>query len=233
MNENSENQQQAIALIKFFSQEDHYLQFKKGSTLFRTPHFYRKNEDIGRGDRSESCLGYWDKGLGDEFPNMTSNGHSMNIDDAESLLIYPAHEQQDAWLQSWSVIGPHNDFENSLEKMLKEFGTYFVLLPANKINAYAQLLAKASGSKVRQGLVMYSQNSLKRSLIVKDSKFSYQKEFRFFVGECSKGEMQDKKIHLQGLNKMLLEAATLSITSSSGEIKYCTLGHQKVVSVQP
>jgi hypothetical protein len=163
-------------------------------------------------------------------PNITNNGHSVNLDDAESLLIYPAHEQQDAWLQSWAVIGPHNNFDSSLEKMLKEFGTYFVILPANKISAYAQLLAKTSGSKVHQGLVVYSENSLERSLTVKDSKFSYQKEFRFFLGECSKGEMQDKKIHLQGLNKMLLEASTLKLTSPTGEIKYCTLGHQKVVS---
>lgn len=226
----NEKLEQAVALVKFFSKEEHYLAFKNGSTLFRTPHFYRKHEGAGRGDRSESCYGYWDKELGDDFPNITNNGQTINVDDAQSILIYPAHEQKDAWLQSWAVIGPHNNFENSLEQMLKEFGTYFVVLPANKISEYAKQLSKASGLKVHQGLVIYSKNPLERSLVVKDSKFSYQKEFRFFVGECSKAEMQDKKIQLQGLNKMLLEAATLKLTSPSGEIKYCALGHQKVVS---
>jgi len=113
--------------------------------------------------------------------------------------------------------------------MLEEFGTYFVVLPASKIIAYAQLLAKTSGCKVQQGLVRYSEDPLERSLIVKDSKFSYQKEFRFFVGECLKDEVHDKYVHLQGLNKLLLEGASLQFKSPSGEVKWCTLGHRKVV----
>lgn len=230
MSDNPKSLSQAVALIKFFSEEEHYLAFKKGITLFRTPHYYRKNEDAGRGDRSESCLGYWDKQLGDELPNIINNGDKINLDDAQNILVYPAAEQKDAWLQSWAIIGPHNNFENSLAQMLNEFGTYFVILPATKISAYAHLLAKTSGCKVHMGLVRYSENPLERSLVVKDSKFSYQKEFRFLVGECSKGEIRDKKIQLQGINKMLLKASTLKLTSPSGEVKYCSLGHQKVVS---
>ena len=114
--------------------------------------------------------------------------------------------------------------------MLNEFGTYFVILPATKIIAYRHLLAKTSGCKVHMGAVKYSDDPLERSLVVKDPKFSYQKEFRFLLGECSKDEKQDKKIQLQGLNKILLEASTLKLEIPSGEIKYCSLGHQKVVS---
>ncbi|MEL0630925.1 hypothetical protein [Psychromonas aquatilis] len=231
MSDNPKSRSQAVALIKFFSREDHYLSFKKGTNLFRTPHYYRKDKSIGRGDRSESCLGYWDKQLGDEMPNIIHNGDKVNFDDAESILVYPAAEQKDAWLQSWAVIGPHNNFENSLEQMLNEFGTYFVILPATKISAYRHLLAKASGCKVHMGGVKYSDNPLERSLVVKDSKLSYQKEFRFLLGECSKGEERDKKIQLQGMDKMLLEASSLKLTSPSGDVKYCSLGHQKVVSV--
>jgi len=230
MTDSPKNSQQATALIKFFSKKEHYLAFKKGSSLFRTPHFYRKIEDAGRGDRSESCFGYWDKKLGDELPNMRSDDSSVNFNDIQSILIYPAHEQEDAWLQSGSVIGPFNNFEDSLEQMIKEFGTYFVVLTADKISAYAKLLAKTSGCKVRQGLILYSNNPLERSLVVKDSKFSYQKEFRFFVGACSKVEIQDKKITLQGVNKMLLEANSLQFRSPSGEVKFCSLGHQNVVT---
>lgn len=230
MNQNPENTLQAVALIKFFSKKEHYLEFKKGSVLFRTPHFYRENEDIGRGDRSESCLGYWNKGLGDKMPNLINNGSPIDINDAQSILIYPAHEQQDTWLQSWAVMGPHNSFEHSLERMLQEFGTYFVVLPANKINEYAQLLAEASCSQVSHGLVKYSDDPLKRSLTVKDSKFSYQKEFRFFIGECPKDEIKDKPLYLQNINKVLFEGATLQFKSPSGEIKWCTLGHQRVVT---
>jgi hypothetical protein len=230
MSDNSKPQAQAIALIKFFSRKEHYLSFKKGTNLFRTPHYYRKDKSVGRGDRSESCIGYWDKKLGDEMPNIIINGDKVNFEDAQSILIYPAAEQKDAWLQSWAVIEPHNDFENSLEQMINEFGAYFVLLPATKISAYRHLLAKTSGCKVHMGGVGYSDNPLERSLVVKDSKFSYQKEFRFLLGECSKGEKRDKKIQLQGLNKMLLEASTLKLKNPSGEVKYCSLGHKNVVS---
>lgn len=49
-----------------------------------------------------------------------------------------------------------------------------------------KLVNQASGSQVRYGFVQYSDNPLDRSLTVKDSKFGYQKEFRFYVGECRK-----------------------------------------------
>ncbi len=224
---------QAVALIKFFSKRDHYLSFRKGTNLFRTPHYHRLDETVGRGDRSESCVGYWDRKLGDELLSIINNGSKVNLDGVQSILLYPASEQKDAWLRSWSVIGPHNNFENSLEQMLKEFGPYFVVLPAPKINAYRHLLAKTSGCKVHMGLVGYSDNPLKRSLVVKDSKFSYQKEFRFLLSECSKGEMRDKKVQVQGINKLLLKASSLKLASPSGEVKYCSLGSHKVVTVPP
>lgn len=230
MSDNPNSLSQAVALIKFFSKKEHYLSFKKGTNIFRAPHYYRKDKSVGRGDRSESCLGYWDKKLGDEMPNIILNGNKVNFDDAQSILIYPASEQKDAWMQSWAVIDPHNNFENSLEQMLNEFGPYFVILPATKISAYRHLLAKTSGCKVHMGLVRYSDVPLERSLVVKDSKFSYQKEYRFYLGECSKSEERDKKIQLQGINKMLLEASSLKLTSPSGEVKHCSLGHHKVVS---
>ncbi len=230
MSNNTNPQSQAVALIKFFSKREHYLSFKKGTNLFRTPHYYRKDKSVGRGDRGESCTGYWDKKLGDELPSIVNNGVRVNLDGVQSILVYPAAEQKDAWLQSWAVIGPYNNFENSLEQMINDFGTYFVILPATKIGEYRHLLAKASGCKVHMGAVRYSDDPLEGSLVIKHSKFSYQKEFRFLLGECSKGEMHDKKIQLQGVSKLLLEASTLRLTNQSGEIKYCSLGHKKVVS---
>lgn len=229
MSDNAKPLSQAVALIKFFSKEEHYLSFKKGTNLFRTPHYYRNDKSVGRGDRGESCIGYWDRTLGDDFPNIIDNDDRLNLDDAQSILVYPAAEQKDAWLQSWAIIGPHNNFENSLEKMINEFGAYFVILPATKIDEYRHLLAKTSGCKVHMGAVRYSDNPLEGSLVVKHSKFSYQKEFRFLLGECSKGEMRDKKIQLQGVNKLLIETSALRFKSQSGEVKYCSLGNKKVV----
>jgi hypothetical protein len=230
MNMKLESAQKAVALIKFFSEEEHYLAFKNGGSILRTPHFFRTHEGLGRGDRSESCLGYWDIGLGDRMPNLVVDGRPVDMKNFQSILIYPAHEQQDAWLQSWSVLGPHNSFEQSLERMLEEFGTYFVVLPANKIRAYVKLMNKASGSQVHYGFVQYSSNPSDRSLTVKDSSFAYQKEFRFYVGACEKNEIECKKLQMKGLGKILLEAVSLKLKSPSGEIKYCSLGRQEVVT---
>lgn len=221
--------QHAVALIKFFSEKEHYLAFKDGYSLFRTPHYFRKREDVGRGDRSESCIGYWDKKLGDRLPNLVKDGEAVDIEDARSVLIYPAHEQKDSWLQSWCVVGPHNEFEKSLEQMLEEFGAYFVVLPAKYIVTYADLVGQASGEPVRYGSVQYSNNPLDRSLSVKGDNFSYQKEFRFYVGQCEKGEAQDKKLRLRGVDKVLLEANSLKLQSPSGEVRYCSQGKKKVI----
>jgi hypothetical protein len=226
----ADNSQQAVTLIKFFSEEEHYLAFKDGCSFFRTPHYFRKREGVGRGDRSESCLGYWDKELGDQLPNIVKNGQPIDIENAQSVLVYPSHEQEDAWLQSWCMLGPHNEFEQSLERMLEEFGAYFVVLPAKNIDAYAKLVSKESGEQVRYGLVRYSGNPLDRSLTIKDHGFSYQKEFRFYVGQCDKNELQEKKLSLHGVNNVLLEAGSLRLESASGLVRYCSQGHKKVVS---
>jgi hypothetical protein len=230
MSRNVKYSQKAVALIKFFSEEKHYLAFKNGHSLLRTPHYYRCCEDLGRGDRNESCLGYWDRDLGDVMPHIKRDGSSIDMTEVKSVLIYPAHEQRDAWLQSWCLIGPDNRFEETLQRMIDEFGSYFALLPATNIDAYVNLLKKASGLAVRYGLVQYSQNPLERSLTIKNSSFSYQKEIRFYLGECEKDERLDKNLHLEGLDNLLSDAASLKLTNSSGDITYFCLGQKKVVS---
>jgi hypothetical protein len=230
MDRNVKGSEKALALIKFFSKEEHYLAFRNGNLLLRTPHFYRTCEDPGRGDRNESCLGYWDKGLRHQMPNLVRDGSPMDMADVKSVLIYPADEQQDAWLQSWCLIGPHNNFEESLQRMVDEFGSYFVLLSAKDIDAYTNLLEQASGSAVRYGLVQYSSDPLDRSLTVKDSEYSYQKEFRFFIGQCQKGETEDKKIQLKEIDNILSNAQSLKLESSSGKTTYFSLGYNKVIT---
>ena len=229
MNAPSKNTIQAVALIKFFTEEAHFLAFKNGHTIFRTPHYYRMHDSTGRGDRSESCFGYWDRGLGDELPNIIKDGTQLDLQSAKSVLIYPVQEQSDSWLQSWCIVGPQNNFESSLQRMIEEFGTYFVVMRAAKIEAYVNLLNEASGLSVGYGSIRYANNPFDRSLTTKDSAFSYQKELRFYVGECDKNEIQDRNIQIDGLGSILSEAASLKLTSPSGENRYCTLGRKEVV----
>lgn len=225
----SDGVQPITALIKFFSEKKHYLDFKNGSSFFRTPHYYRKCEGAGRSDRNESCIGFWDKKLGDTMPDVFHGEKLIDMHGIESILVYPLTEQKDAWIQSWSAIGPYNNFENSLQKMLDKFGLYFVILPSKNIINYAEFLSKKTNLPIRHGLMNYSNDPKKRSLTVKDSEFSYQKEYRFFFGECDKFETQDKIVELPNLEPILLEASSLKLESPSGEIKYCSLGHPNVI----
>lgn len=227
MNQNPEDLQEANALIKFFSKKEHYESFRDGISFFRTPHYYRNIEDIGRGDRNESCIGFWDKELGDSVPSIKTNGSILT---PTKMLIYPAREPRDSWLQSWSIIGPHNQFENSLAKMIKEFGNYFVLLPAGKIDRYATLITEKSNHPVSHGAVRYSDDPLERSLSVKDLSNTYQREYRFFLGECSKSETRDKQVHINGIQDILEDALTLQFVSPSGETKWCELGNPEVTT---
>ena len=218
-----------VALIKFFSEKSHYLAFRDGISLFRTPHFFRLRDDAGRSDRRESCAGYYDRTIGDEIPNIVVDGKVVDATSLKSVLIYPVTEQEDSWLQSWSVVGPSNDFEQSLDRMLAEFGTYFVVLPAANIDAYARLISQASGDVVRYGRIKYSDNPMDGSLTVKDAQFAYQTEFRFYVGQCEKCEVDDKKLLLSGVDRILTHADSLKFVSPAGMVKYCTLGQLKVV----
>jgi hypothetical protein len=168
---------------------------------------------------------------GDKPSIRQPDGTHIDYKKLKTVLIYPSHEQYDTWMQSWAIIGPHNSFEGSLEQMQREFGLYFVVLPANKINQYAKLLEKSSESKVSYGMVRYSNDPTERSLTVKSANFSYQKEFRFFTGQCSKFEKNDKFLKLKGLNKLLLNAKSLKLTSPNGATKYCTVGRNGIASV--
>lgn len=226
--------QGAFALIKLFSHEEHYLSFKSGVSLFRTPHYYRLCESVGRGDRSESCLFFWDKDLSCEYkPSiLDSRGKSVDYSKLSQVFVYPVGEQFDAWMQSWAIVGPHNNFEHSLERLKDEFGSYFVMLPASKIKLYARLIERKSGYKVRHGMVGYSANRLDYSLTVKDIDFSYQKEYRFFAGTCSKDEVESKFFNLSGLNKLLLNCMSLKITSPNGDVRWCSVGHEGIVAVE-
>lgn len=222
--------QSAFALIKFFSQKEHYLSFKKGINWFQTPHYYRTCEDVGRGDSNESCIYFWNETLPKNKPNFIK---SIDYKQLKNILIYPADEQHDSWMQSWAVIGPNNGFENSLEKMRNDFGYYFVILPAANIPKYMSLVEKASGFEVRHGLIRYSEDPIKRSLTVKSAEFSYQKEYRFYIGNCSKDELEKKSLYLPDINNILLGAESLKIESRDGTTRYCSVGHKELVTVDP
>ncbi|PHI37257.1 hypothetical protein CBQ28_09595 [Pseudoalteromonas sp. GCY] len=226
-------EQTAYSLIKFFSCREHLESFKNGSVLFRTPHYYRLCEEIGRGDQAESCLGYWSRDSGHEFPEIyTEHGQALNLGSIKSLLVYPLKEQSDSWLQSWSIIGKYNKFENSIEKMLKDFGPYFVLLPAQNINKYVSAITKITGLKVEHGAIKYSNDIMEKSLSVKGQTFEYQKEYRFLLGECDKSCKDDLAVNISNMSTLLSNAKSLKFENPKGDILYCSTGEKRVCRVK-
>jgi hypothetical protein len=92
--------------------------FKQGDVLFRTHEFYRTHDDLGRAVQFKSCIGFYARDRGHLFPKLEDENNVLNLKDAKSLLIYPVTEPHDAWMQSWSAVGPYNFFEDILSKLL-------------------------------------------------------------------------------------------------------------------
>ncbi|MDO6488269.1 hypothetical protein Q4503_11190 [Colwellia sp. 6_MG-2023] len=218
-------------LLKFFSCKEHMDSFKRGKVKFATPHYYRTNPNPNIADQLESCI---------EFSTDTNNFEKIiskyeganGIDILKSknnLLICPNHEPKDAFIQCWFALGSHNKFEDSLSKMLMNFGSYFVFLDVKKIETYKQRLLKKSGLKVKGNIVNYTDDNLKHSLIVKKQDLEYQKEFRFFLGECEKNNAEDRFFELGSLKPILTEMRSGKVISADGTITYFTSGHSEVV----
>lgn len=206
--------------------------FKRGEVLLRTPHYYRTHDEPGRADRFESCVGFYDKNRGHNLPKFEIPIDVQTLNDVQSVLIYPMNEPNDAWIQSWSAVGTHNNFEDSLSRMIKEFGSYFVFLPAKRIATYEQRLSKKSRLVVKSGLVEYTKDSSKRSLMMKTIDFEYQREYRFLVGECEKNYKEDLNIKVGNMQPILTEAMSFKFLKPDGTSIYCGIGDDKVLSVE-
>lgn len=109
--------------------------------------------------------------------------------------------------------GPHNKFELSWQRIIKEFGKYFVVLPARNIERYADLIRNHTREDVRYGTMKYSSDQLNHSLTCKDS-------------------IEDKTLPLSRLNSLLEEVECMKITSPIGKVRYCSQGMGEVVVSQ-
>jgi hypothetical protein len=126
-------------------------------------------------------------------------------------------------------MGTHNNFDDSLAKMLKNFGKYFVFLEAKRIETYKQRLSKKSGLEATGRIVIYTCNSLKHSSIAKKQSLEFQKEFRFFLGECEKDNADEFYSKVGNLKPILTEIGSGKVTKPDGTITYFSVGHDDVI----
>src|SRR5690606_1272429 len=170
--------------------------FVSGTWYCNTPQFYREHPHPGVGDRFESCINFSDVDLGHEFPELIFDGKVKDLSDAKSLTVYSTHEPHDSWLQCFSIIGPYNGYEDSIELISKECGQDFILLPIENLQKLIDMVKIATNNEFRCQPVKYSNNPLEYGIFVKGHRYSYQNEYRFAIGKCSKGHLKEREIEV-------------------------------------
>jgi hypothetical protein len=218
-----------VALIKFFENEKFLNDFVEGAIYCNTPQFYREHKGQGVGDKSESCLKYWDKEAGDNMPEFTLDGEIKDLSNAKNVLVFPSREHKDSWLQCWATVGSHNEFENDIDRIAKECGRYFVVLPIENLPEYEARLKKGLNTDFSHGLVSYSNDPLKFGLAVKGDVYAYQREYRFLIGECDKSNTKSRKFSVGSLEDIVHVNGSLKFTKQDGTTIYFSNGKSLLV----
>lgn len=219
-------------LIKFFENIDYWQQFKAGLLYCNTPHYFRTIEEIGRSDPYESCIGYYNLARGDNPPKFTDGGGKiLNIEKAKQVVIHPLNEPSDGWLQCWAIVAPQNNFDDYLIRIVREFGPYFVYMPAQNIKKYIARIRKFNAESVEYGYVRYSSNPKECSLGVKRVDYEYQCEFRIVIGECDKFCKEHREFRVPPLTDLLLDFQSLKLEKPNGQITHFSFGQQTPITV--
>jgi hypothetical protein len=188
-----------LGYLKFFRDVDKLKSFEDGLFYCNTPEFYRQSTDDGISDLHESCFHAYRKSRGDDAVKIQINGTKIEgITDSTTHL----GGLKDRWLHCWfSFDMPESDTEfdalyQRVQAMRKEFGENFAFIPSAHIRQFVNRLRSASDLNIEYGDVKYSDNKQEWSFACKSSKYSYQKEFRFVVGECGHLDMTPLKIRV-------------------------------------
>ena len=219
------NDFKALALIKFFSSKERLESFVAGTWYCNTPQYYRGNTMPGVGDRTESCINYWDVELGHSLPKLTIDGQEKDLSEAKNILCYNSLESHDSWLQCFSLIGPYNGYEDTIDKVSKECGKDFILLPIKNLPELVSKVDIASKSNMHHGAVRYSDNPLEFGIFVKSLGYSYQKEYRFALEKCEKGHKSAREFEVGNIEHLVTINGTLKFEQPNGAIIYYSNGN--------
>ena len=181
-----------IGLIKFFSNDSFLDALIDGTLYCNTPEFYRKSELEGVSDLNESCLFSYRPERGDDEIILQVNG--VEIQGVKRLTAYNPG-LRDAWLHCWMVLDiPKTDEElialkEDVLRLQTEFGRNYAFIRYDSITPFLNALKTLTDHRVVAGKVAYSANSTDCGPHCKDISYSYQKEFRYLVGECGVNEV--------------------------------------------
>lgn len=177
-----------IGIFKFFRNESFLDALISGTLYCNTPESYRLSNLEGVSDLNESCLFTFRPERGDENISLEING--KKISNIKRLTAYNPG-LRDGWLHCWMALEiPKNDDELEalkidVHRLQKEFGRNYAFISYEKIEPFLNILKNLFAEHhVVAGKVAYSEKSTDWSPSCKAILYSYQREFRFIIGEC-------------------------------------------------
>ncbi len=215
---------QYFGLIKFFRDKRYLEMFLEGEIYCNTPQFYRNSKIKGVSDRSESCLFSMDEKRGDIFDSCSING--IDVNPPTNFLI--RNGRNDGWLHCWAIIDLPETVEEfrclqqDLSRLQKEFGSYYAFVNAKNSHILAERISSVVKSSFIASKVTYDDiGYLGHSVLKKDKSYSYQREFRFIIDECSNDCEVHKELNIEGGFKDIVEdSPDIIIYSELDSVKY-------------
>jgi hypothetical protein len=198
-----------IGIIKFFNDESYLDSLISGTFYCNTPEFYRQSKVEGVSDKNESCLFSYRGERGDDKIVLEFNG--LEIKNIKSLTAHNP-SPRDAWLHCWMALEiPKTDeeleaLERDVLRLQIEFGRSYAFISSDKIAPFLNAIQILTPLQVTARKVDYCDKAINWSPICKDISYSYQREFRFLIGQCTTTQVEGLKLNREnGFSEFILK----------------------------
>lgn len=207
---------QPIGLVKFFRNEEYLDKLIDGYLHCQPPEVFRLSEQEGVSDKNESCRASYRKGRkGDIEYTIEIAGRTLNPEDVLGFTIQNGLSK-DAWMHCWFTIRlPEDDVQLSslkadIERMKQQFGGHYAFILATSIQTFADRLEELTDKRLIGREVVYTDDEAKWDNLTKSLDYSYQREYRFLLGECSTSEKESFVIEdSRGFSQWILKSPSL------------------------
>lgn len=214
-------ERRVVALIKW-GKAEYLSSLAAGELYLNTPLYYQENADKAFGDRFESCAYSYREGRDRRAPELRVDGLPLKDLKLTSANIFTATDRY-YYLHCWSMISAWrsadelNSLLEDLQRQRQERGPCFVALRARDIET---LLARiqAVETDAHCSHVEYSPDPNRHGCVCKRQQFSWEREFRFLVGECDKKETEARVLQLGDLSDLLLLNGALDLLNGDTKL---------------
>ena len=211
-------------IVKFFKDEEHLDALLSGHLCCNTPEYYRLHDEQGISDHHESVTHAYRKERDDAKPKLYIGGHAI---EGLNRITLRAAGYKDGWLHCWSILKMPDDdvglavLVRDIDQLREEFGVHYAYVLPDKVPLFLERLQSATSHRILAREVCYSSDSLEWSPFCKAQPFSYQREFRILVGECSEHSIDHLVIQIpNGLQDIIHKNIGPQLVSEAGDILF-------------